>query len=145
MVNRELIWNTFLTQLGTIAQFKVISRVIEDIDDLERSDLPCLFIYEGNESIFTDRGMPPKLILNCDIYIYTPRDDRRNANQLTEVNGYLDKICQFFRTDNFVSGVNTINELVYSCKLNGEIRKNPLEHTKVGSVVVIPIQIITTI
>ena len=141
MPTREQVMSALVTRLSS-SSFVTVSRRNRGVESLPQSATPALMVV-GHKEAF-DRAavsLPAKIILHVLAIIYVDVGTDENAVPDSVLNPLLDTLSASLVPDSPQTGRCTLNGLVQSVMIDGEIEKAPGDITGKG-LAVVPIQII---
>lgn len=141
-MNRETIYVALLNLLSAATGIKIDSRRIRLWTDVAPTDKPALFIRQNQDSYVQSRGVPAKITLSCDVFIYLNVAKDPNTVPATALNALLDAVDTAILPDNLVENVQTLGGLVSHCWIEGSTTLDAGEIDGDG-IAILPIKILT--
>jgi hypothetical protein len=95
--------------------------------DVSMASRPACFVFEGGYETYSwDVGAIAKRVIELKLFIYLNAKDPNviGASLLNDVTDALDEIFTLQGSDQLL-GRNTLGGLVYSCRIDGRIMKDP--------------------
>jgi len=134
---REQILDALLAALSACAPFKLTSRRDRAPESIGPDQSPALFLLETGERYERPTPInPPKRTLLVDAVFYNDAGADPNAIPLAVINAALDALDDALASDNALVGRFTIGGRVYSCMIDGAVKKFPGAKTgKAGAIV----------
>ena len=121
-MNRELIYQKlfeFIQENITLA--KTFSRQLKDFSEVKVNESPSIFQVQIDEDIETITNSQTKTKLYCQVYIYVKNNNNKDTIAHTILNNIIDQFIEKFNIKNQIGYGITLNDLVFSCKINGKI------------------------
>jgi hypothetical protein len=119
-MNRESVYQSFFETIQSLAQFKTASRRLRHWSNVSFADQPALFVTQGKERQEPRRGLPPKVFLSCQIYVYVNSGEDENGVPASLLNPIGDAIDAALAPDP-ATGLQTLGDTVSHCWIEGEI------------------------
>ncbi|MDR3495292.1 MAG: hypothetical protein P4L82_11890 [Ancalomicrobiaceae bacterium] len=130
-----------LALVSATLAFKTASRRNRDPDTLKPADCPAVFLLEDSETYERySPSMPPKRVLLVSAVFYNDIGTDQSQSPATAINTALDALDLAFRPMT-PSGLFTMNGLVDSVVIEGEVKKAPGDRTG-RSVAIVPIRVV---
>lgn len=138
-MNRRDILTAFVTQLKDVAPFRTVSTRARLPDEIENQ--PALFVIfdGGNYPPREAAGMPAKVTINADVWIYDKPSEPDEEFGFTMCD-YLDAIDKALGPDP-LGRPQTLGGLVYDLRVEGEVILDP-GHTTGQAVAKVPVRIL---
>jgi hypothetical protein len=103
----------------------LLSRRVKLWSDVPAADQPALFIAEHGENIaYGSENLPAKTTLNVDLFVYVAAGRDRRCVPARDLNIALDALFAALAPEP-ASGRQTLGGLVYHCRIEGRIVKDP--------------------
>lgn len=140
MTTREPIYAALFAKLQAIQGITTISRRLRHWTDVQAEEKPAIFQAQRRELQQPRKGLPAKVTLQCDVYLYVDSGNDMTATPATIINPLMDAIEMALAPDP-VSGVQTLGGTVSHCWIEGEIMS---DEGYLGSqgVLIIPVNIL---
>jgi hypothetical protein len=141
-MNREQIYAALFVALAPAVGFKLKSRRLKHWDNVPAQEQPAWFISQTGEVAETESGMPTKLKLNVEIYIYAKLQDKQDPGPV--LNPLIDAVYNILNTPNPITGRNelNLNNVAYArVEGNIQIDEGTLDNQAVA---IIPVVILAT-
>jgi hypothetical protein len=119
-MTREPIYEALFAQLQTISGITTFSRRLRHWSDVQPAEQPALFQAQKKELQQPKKGLPAKVTLQCDIYLYVNTGNDLTVTPATTINPLMDAI-EAVLAPNPATGVQTLNGTVSHCWIEGEI------------------------
>jgi hypothetical protein len=117
-MNREAIYSALFTLAASAPGLITTSRKLKHWNDLSASEMPALFLTQGQQTPATVTGQPTRWELNATLWVYVPT---LGANSPGEVlNPILDSICKNLDYP-FPGQPQTLGGLVQYARIDGTI------------------------
>lgn len=123
MIARETIYAALFTLVSGSANFVTASRKLVHWSDLGPEEHPAIFQRQVDEVRVEQRGVPPKIKLSVDLYIYVHSLSQQLDPMVTPsqlLNPLLDAIDAALAIDDRSNNVNTLGGLVSHCWIEGK-------------------------
>jgi hypothetical protein len=117
---REQIAQALLAQLSGIGGIATIGRRLWHWTDVEPAERPALFQVQKSESWQQQRGLPPRVTLHMELYLYVGTAADPAAPPVAELNPLIDAI-QSALAPGPGSAVQTLGGLVEHAWVSGRI------------------------
>lgn len=115
----------FATPINGRLSWAIVSRRVKLWSDVAAADQPALFIAEHGETIaYASENTPGKTILNVDLLLYVAGAKDPESIPARDLNVALDALFSALAPDP-ASGRQTLGGLVYRCRIEGRIVKDP--------------------
>jgi hypothetical protein len=138
-MNREPIYAALFAKVSPIAGLKTVSRRLRHWDDVPDYEQPALFQVQKRELQVPRKGLPPKITLECELYLYVNSGNDLNATPATVINPLMDAIAHALKPD--VNGVQTLGGTVSHCWIEGEVLSDE-GYLGPQGVLIIPVKIL---
>ncbi len=90
-MNREAIYSALFARIATAAPFVTIGRRLRHLSDVSAAEQPALFMVQKSELAHRTRGLPPKWLLNVELFVYVHSPDDLTS-PATVLNPLLDAV-----------------------------------------------------
>ena len=138
---RNQIINALFALLQNASGFNYSSRKIKLWSDTPPEQRPALFLMEhGEQYERVATGQPPKITLECTVFIYTNAIQQEVPPPAASLDDILDAIDKALAPD-LISNAQTLNGLCSHCWIEGRIVKTPGDLDGDG-IAIIPIRIL---
>lgn len=120
---RETIYAALFALVSTSAGFVTASRRLEHWSDVGPEEHPALFQRQLDEERISARGVPPKVKLNVELYVYVHTLAQQLAPDVVPsqlLNPLLDAIEAALVPDDAGNNVLTLGGLVSHCWIEGK-------------------------
>jgi hypothetical protein len=139
---REQVMQALFLHLQAIADFKTAGRRLKLWADVPPGDQPAMFLVDHHEkSTPQPRGLPNKLLLRANVFIYFQSGTDQTVTPDTLLNGYLDALDVALAPDNVMDGVFSLGGMVDHCWVEGETLKDPGDLDGQG-LIIVPLNIL---
>jgi len=144
MNSRESIMQALFALVSGSASFVTSSRRLKLWTDVPAAERPAIFQYERDDEYKgADRHLPPTVVMNADLYIYTAPGMDSGITPISILNPLLDAIDAALAPSR-ATGRQTLGGLVSHCWIDGKIMKDPGDIDGDG-IAVIPVKILATV
>ncbi len=135
--SRETLYSALFALVSSATTFKVASRRVRLLNEVEPSLLPALFMQQVSETAIASRTTPGKYTLRVDLAVYALADDA-SPSAAPQLNTLVDAVEAAL-----VAQPQTLGGLVSHCSVAGEIVffEGTLSN-RAGAI--IPVEIVTT-
>lgn len=122
--NTEAIYQALFALVSQVkadgSGFVTVSRKLKHWTDVNGADQPALFQCQGIENYKPRQGLPPKVTLECKLWLYAkyPQDTSGLASPV--LNPLKDAIFQAL-APSVITGVQNLGGLVYHAWIEGDI------------------------
>jgi len=142
-LNRETIYAALFAKVSGIAGVKSSSRRLKHYQDVSPADQPALFQRQVNEDFIRARGLPIKLNMKAELYLYVNTAGDSAVAPSTILNPLVDAIDAALAPSPGPENTQTLGGLVSHCWIGGaiEIFEGVLGDQ---AVVIIPIEMLAT-
>lgn len=145
MNTREQIMQALFALVSGLAGFITASRRLKLWSDVSSGEKPAIFQYErDDEQKGADRYVPPTVIMNADLYIYTAPGMDSGVIPISILNPLIDAVNAALKPGPAAGGKQTLGGLVSHCYIDGKIMKDPGDLDGDG-IAVIPVKILATV
>ncbi|WP_207000739.1 hypothetical protein [Trinickia mobilis] len=117
-MTREPIYQALFAKLQTITGVNTFSRRLELWSDVQPPNQPAIFQAQVKERQEPRKGLPAKVILEVNVYLYVYSGNDMNVVPATQLNQFMDAIEAALAPD--VNGVQTLGGTVSHCWIEGE-------------------------
>ncbi|TDV04684.1 hypothetical protein [Paraburkholderia caballeronis] len=138
-MNREPIYQALFAKLSGIEGLVTKSRRLRHWDDVPDFEQPALFQVQKGELQVPRKGLPAKVTLDCQLYLYVNSGNDLNATPATLINPLMDAIAHALRPD--INGFQTLGGTVSHCWIEGEILSDE-GYLGPQGVLIIPVKIL---
>lgn len=118
-MNREPIYAALFAKLATVAGIVTSSRRLVHWSDVPAISQPALFQTQKSEKQEQRRGLPAKVTLQCEIYLYVNSGNDMSVAPAQQMNALMDAIEAALAPG--IDGVQTLGNTVHHCWIEGEI------------------------
>lgn len=118
-MTREPIYAALFAKLSAIPGLVTTSRRLLHWSDVQAAAQPALFQAQKKELQQPKKGLPAKVTLQCDIYLYVNTGNDLTVTPATTLNPLMDAIEAALAPD--AMGVQTLGGTVSHCWIEGEI------------------------
>jgi hypothetical protein len=118
-MNREPIYLALFAKLQAIPGVVTASRRLQHWADVPATSQPAIFQAQIKEKQEPRKGLPAKVILQCDVYLYVNSGNDLSVAPAPQLNQFMDAIEAALAPD--VNGVQTLNNTVSHCWIEGEV------------------------
>jgi len=139
-MNREAIYSKLFSVISGTSGVVTVGRKLKHWSEVSQAEQPAVFQAQKSEDIINQTGMPAKVKMLVNIYVYTHSQDPY-ASPATAMNTLLDAITAALMPD----GVSqTLGGLVAHCRIAGVIQT---DEGVLGdqAVSVIPVEILANV
>lgn len=122
-VTRETVYAALFALVSGSASFATSSRRLEHWSDVGPEEHPAIFQRELDEERISQRGVPPKVKLNVELYVYAHTLAQQLAPNVVPsqvLNPLLDAIDAALVPDDAANSVLTLGGLVSHCWIDGK-------------------------
>ncbi|AIV86366.1 hypothetical protein X986_3951 [Burkholderia pseudomallei] len=140
-MTREPIYAALFAKLSTIPGLVTTSRRLRHWADVQAVEQPALFQVQKREHQQPRKGLPAKVSLQCEIYLYVNTGNDMDVTPATTLNPLMDAIEAALAPDP-LTGFQTLGGTVSHCWIEGEIVTDEGMLGPQG-VVIIPVNILT--
>src|SRR5438128_8244518 len=138
MTTREQAVQAVYNKIAT-GSYNTKSRRMRDPESVSPENTPVLFLLDHSESFdHTSVSLPPKRSLFLSAFLYSDVGNDENAIPSSTINNLLDELETNLSPDR--EGRCTLNGLVFSVTIDGDITKSPGDITG-KSLAIVPILI----
>lgn len=122
-VTRETLYQALFDRFSKAAAFKLAGRKLVHWSDVLGEDCPAFFQRQVSESYVRQRGLPPKVELRLEHYVYvqTLAQQTDDVVPSTMVNEILDSYEALMQPDDVAANVLTLGGLVHHCWVSGAV------------------------
>jgi len=138
-MNREPIYAALFAKVSALPGLVTTSRRLRHWDDVSDVEQPALFQVQKREVQVPRKGLPAKVTLECELYLYANSGNDLTATAATQINALMDAIEQALKPD--VNGVQTLGGTVSHCWIEGEILSDE-GYLGPQGVLIIPVKIL---
>ncbi|WP_213308182.1 hypothetical protein [Paraburkholderia sacchari] len=140
-MTREPLYLALFAKLAAIPGLVTTSRRLQHWNDVPASAQPALFQAQKKETQTPRKGLPAKVTLHCDIYLYVNTGNDMSVTPATTINPLMDAIEAALAPDP-LTGFQTLGGTVSHCWIEGEIASDEGLLGPQG-VLIIPVNILT--
>ena len=117
ITSRETVYVALLALLASLPQLKVCTRRLKHWQDVPAEDQPALYMEHSGEIAVPVKGLPTKIVLELNLWIYV-----RNAGDAAGLvlNPVLDAIEKALQPINEGDHALTLGGLVHHCWIEGQ-------------------------
>ncbi len=119
-MNRETVYEALFAKVSGAAQFVTTSRRLKHWDDVSPAEQPALFQIQKSELQQPRKGLPAKVTLHAEFYVYANSGNDPNAVPSKLLNSLMDAI-EAALAPAVVDGFQTLGGTVSHCWIEGEI------------------------
>lgn len=119
-MTREPIYEALFAKLSAIPGLVTTSRRLQHWSDVQPAAQPALFQAEGPEKQEPRKGLPAKVTLRCDIYLYVNTGNDLTVTPGTTINPLMDAIEAALAPDP-ATLFQTLGGTVSHCWIEGDI------------------------
>jgi hypothetical protein len=143
-VARETIYSALFALVSGAADFTTAARKLEHWSDVGPEEHPAVFQRQLDEDRIQQRGLPSKVTLNVELYVYVHTLAQQLAPNITPsqiLNPLLDAIDACFPVDDQGNYVQTLGGQVSHCWISG---KTEIFEGMIGdqAVAIVPVSIL---
>jgi hypothetical protein len=123
ITSRETIYAALFTLLSSSAEFRTASRKLVHWSDVGPEEHPAIFQRQVSEDRISQRGVPPKIQLRVEIYVYVHTLAQQLDPAVTPaqlMNPLLDALDAALAVDDMSNNVLTLGGLVSHCWVDGK-------------------------
>lgn len=121
---RETIYAALFAKVTQAANFVTTSRMLVHWADVPPEGHPALFLRQVSETYSRQRGLPPRVQLSVEVYMYVHTMQQQlapNVTPSTLLNPLLDSVEATLAPDDGSNQVQTLGGLVSHCWIEGQI------------------------
>lgn len=142
-MSREAIYSALFAKVGSASGFMTIGRKLQHWADVAPAEQPALFQVQKSEDVKPQTGMPSKVLMHVELYIYNLSTADPYASPAIGLNKLMDAVTAALSP---MGGATeqTLGGLVSYCRINGQINT---DEGVLGdqAVAIIPIEILANI
>lgn len=117
LANREQVYVAFFAYLSAIGSLKTCTRRLKHWNDVMPEDQPALYMEHTGELTVPSRGLPPKVVLEVNLWIYVRSEGAPVGPVLNPV---LDAIFDALVPKNDGDHALTLGGLTHHCWIEGQ-------------------------
>lgn len=141
---RNTILTALLTLLATATQFKLTSRRLIMWDKVPPANRPALFLWEPGEEYQWRSELQELTTIKTEAVCYLTPSQDPTVNPVVDLDNLLDGFDTVLKPtgrDKLMYGRQTLGDLVYHCRIEGQIVKASGDTSNV-SILLVPIEIL---
>jgi hypothetical protein len=126
-LDRDKIFSALFERLKALPDFVTCEEVLKPWSAVPGEQQPALFVVKGMETVFNERGLPPKWSLTARLYLYAHAASRPDVVPGRQVNRLLTVIEQALErtpeegTDGTTPWATTLGGLVSHAWIDGSV------------------------
>ena len=117
VTSREAVYTALFSKLQSITCFRTCTRRLKHWQDVPREDQPALYLELGGETRTPVRGLPARVVLECNLWIYVNSAGDPVGPVLNPV---LDAVDKAFEPVNDGDHAVTLGGVVHHCWIEGQ-------------------------
>lgn len=138
--SREQAYTALFAKLQAIGVFKICTRRLQHFTQVAPEDHPVLFMEHSGEVVQPVRGLPARVVLEVNLYVYVRSDGEAVGPVLNPV---MDAIDAAIAPKNDGDHTQTLGGLVHHCWVEGQTQ---IFEGDLGdeAIAIIPVKILVT-